>query len=589
MSIIKNFLYLLTSNEQKRAGLLMFMILIMAMLDMIGVASILPFMSVLTNPSIINTNIILNKSFEFFQLFGVQNDQQFLFALGILVFILLIVSLSFKALVNYVQVQFIQMRQYSIGKHLMTGYLHQPYSWFLGRNSADLGTKVLSEVQKVVGGGLKPLMMLISSSMVVITISTLLIIVNPKLAIIVTFSISAAYGIVFIIVRKYLNRIGKESLINNELRFKAIIEAFGAAKEVKICGLEDAYIKRFSDPSKIFAKHSATSTVINQIPRFALEIVAFGGIMLLILYMMARTGNFNRTLPIITLYAFAGYRLMPALQQMYASFTQLTFVKPSLESLINDLKNLKQIEKNQDHGFLLFNKLIKLKNINYNYPSTSRTALKDITLSIPIKTSVGIIGATGSGKTTIVDIILGLLEPQKGSLEVDGQIITQKNTRAWQRLIGYVPQHIYLSDDTVTANIAFGVSSEDVNQDVVEKVSKIANLHTFVVSELPDKYKTTIGERGVRLSGGERQRIGIARALYHNPKLLILDEATSSLDNHTEKLVMEAVNNLSKELTIISIAHRLNTVKNCDIIFQLENGKLINQGTPSELLDLRKK
>lgn len=585
MSIIKNFLYLLTSNEQKRAGLLMFMILIMALLEMIGVASILPFMSVLTNPSIINKNIILNKSFEFFQLFGVQNDQQFLFALGILVFILLIISLSFKALVSYVQVQFIQMRQHSIGKRLMTGYLHQPYSWFLGRNSADLGTKVLSEVQRVVGGGLKPLMMLISSSMIVITITTLLIIANPKLAIVVTLSISAAYGIVFKIVRRYLNRIGKESLINNELRFTAIVEAFGAAKEVKIGGLEHAYIKRFSDPSKIFAKHSATSTVINQIPRFALEIVAFGGIMLLILYMMARTGNFNRTLPIITLYAFAGYRLMPALQQMYASFTQLTFVKPSLESLINDLKNLKQIQKKQVHGFLLFNKSIKLKNINYNYPNTSRTALKDITLSIPIKTSVGIIGATGSGKTTIVDIILGLLEPQKGSLEVDGQIITQKNTRAWQRLIGYVPQHIYLSDDTVTANIAFGVSSEDVNQDVVEKVSKIANLHKFVVSELPDKYQTTIGERGVRLSGGERQRIGIARALYHNPKLLILDEATSSLDSHTEKLVMEAVNNLSKELTIISIAHRLNTVKNCDIIFQLENGKLINQGTPSELLD----
>jgi ATP-binding cassette, subfamily B, bacterial PglK len=585
MPIIKNFIFLLNRNERKRAGLLLLMILIMALLEMIGVASILPFMAVLTNPDIIDTNIILNKVFQFLQLFGIQNNQQFLFALGILVFILLVASLTFKALVTYVQVQFIHMRQYSLGKRLVTGYLQQPYSWFLSRNSADLGTRVLSEVSNVVGGGLRPLMMLIANSMVAITITTLLIIADPKLAIVVTFSLGAAYGVVYKFVRDYLDRIGKESLRSNELRFTAISEAFGAAKEVKIGGLEQTYIKRFSDSSQIFAKHSATSTVINQLPRFALEVVAFGGIMLLILYMMSQTGNFNKALPIITLYAFAGYRLMPALQQIYASFTQLAFVRPSLESLIDDLKNLKQNEKNQDQGVLIFNNLIKLKNINYNYPNTSRTALKDISLSIPVKTSVGLIGATGSGKTTIVDIILGLLEPQRGSIEVDGQIITQKNTRAWQRLIGYVPQHIYLSDDTVTANIAFGVNSEDVNQDNVEKVCKIANLHKFVVNELPDKYQTTIGERGVRLSGGERQRIGIARALYHNPKVLILDEATSSLDNQTEKVVMEAVNNLRKDLTIISIAHRLNTVKNCDIIFQLENGKLINQGAPKELLD----
>ena len=586
MLILKNFLYLLNPHERKRAGVLLFMILIMALLDMIGVASVLPFMAVLTNPDVIETNIILNKSFKFFQLFGVKNHQQFLFGLGVCVFILLVFSLLFKALVSYVQVQFIQMRQYSIGKRLVTGYLQQPYSWFLSRNSADLGTRVLSEVSKVVGGGLRPLMMLIANSMVAITITTLLIIADPKLAIAVTFSLGAAYGVVYKFVRDYLDRIGKESLRSNELRFTAISEAFGAAKEVKIGGLEQTYIKRFSDSSQIFAKHSATSTVINQLPRFALEVVAFGGIMLLILYMMSQTGNFNKALPIITLYAFAGYRLMPALQQIYASFTQLAFVRPSLESLIDDLKNLKQNEKNQDQGVLIFNNLIKLKNINYNYPNTSRTALKDISLSIPVKTSVGLIGATGSGKTTIVDIILGLLEPQRGSIEVDGQIITQKNTRAWQRLIGYVPQHIYLSDDTVTANIAFGVNAEDVNQDNVEKVCKIANLHKFVVNELPDKYQTTIGERGVRLSGGERQRIGIARALYHNPKVLILDEATSSLDNQTEKVVMEAVNNLSKDITIILIAHRLSTVKKCDQIFLLEKGELKNYGTFEELINI---
>ena len=232
------------------------------------------------------------------------------------------------------------------------------------------------------------------------------------------------------------------------------------------------------------------------------------------------------------------------------------------------------------------NKTITLKNIHYSYPNASRTALKDISLSIPAKSSVGLVGSTGSGKTTTVDIILGLLEAQKGTLEVDGQIITKQNSRLWQRSIGYVPQHIYLSDNTVEANIAFGVNPEDINQEAVEKASKIANLHEFIMEELPKQYQTTIGERGVRLSGGQRQRIGVARALYHNPEVLILDEATSALDNQTEKAIMDAVNNLGKDITIILIAHRLSTVKKCDQIFLLEKGHLKNQGTFEELINI---
>jgi ABC-type multidrug transport system fused ATPase/permease subunit len=210
--------------------------------------------------------------------------------------------------------------------------------------------------------------------------------------------------------------------------------------------------------------------------------------------------------------------------------------------------------------------------------------LRDINLNIPAKSIVGFVGATGSGKTTLVDIILGLLEPQEGILLVDKQVLTKNNSRAWQRSIGYVPQHIYLSDDTITANIAFGIDSNLVDQDLVEKASKIANLHEFVTDELPKKYLTTIGERGVRLSGGQRQRIGIARALYHNPQVLILDEATSALDNETEKVVMDAVHNLNKDITIILIAHRLNTVKNCDIIFKLEKGQLVAQGSYDKII-----
>ena len=275
---------------------------------------------------------------------------------------------------------------------------------------------------------------------------------------------------------------------------------------------------------------------------------------------------------------------MPALQQIYSSFTRLSFSGPTLDRLYDDLKNLKPKIINQDKSNLSLNQNIKLKNIYFKYLNSSSYALKNINLDINAKSTIGIVGTTGSGKTTTVDIILGLLESEKGSLEVDGQVIDKNNLRNWQRIIGYVPQHIYLSDDTVAANIAFGLDLEEIDHDAVEKVSRIANLHQFVINELPKQYQTKIGERGIRLSGGQRQRIGIARALYLNPKILILDEATSSLDNLTEKAVMDELINLNKDITIIMIAHRLSTVRKCDKIFLFEKGEMINQGTFDELI-----
>jgi len=584
MQIFKKLLFLLTPHERKRAVLLLVMILIMALLDMIGIASILPFMAVITNPGLVETNYILNYMFQASNIFGVENNQQFLFALGVFVFVILITSLVFKALTNYAQLRYIQMREYSISKRLVEGYLHQPYSWFLGRHSADLGKTILSEVAQVVGGGLRPLMELIAKGVVSIVIIILLILTNPKLALIASISLGGAYGLIFYFIRGFLNRIGKKRLESNQLRFMALSDAFGAIKEVKVGGLEKTYVKHFSDPGKIFALTRSSSQIISKLPRYFLEAIAFGGILLIILYMMVQTGSFNNALPILSLYVFAGYRLIPALQTIYSSITELAFVSPSLDKLHEDIKNLKLFNENQDQGVLSFNKAITLKNIYYNYPNESRTALKDINLSIPAKTIVGLVGATGSGKTTTVDIILGLLETKQGTLEVDGKVITNQNSRSWQRSIGYVPQHIYLSDDTVAANIAFGVGLKDINQADVEKAVKIANLHEFVMDELPKQYQTTIGERGVRLSGGQRQRIGIARALYHKPQVLILDEATSALDSQTEKAVMDAVNNLSKNITIILIAHRLSTVKKCDQIFLLEKGQLKDQGTFKELI-----
>ena len=427
-------------------------------------------------------------------------------------------------------------------------------------------------------------MQLIAKGSIVVSILILLILADPKLALMVGLTICGVYGLIFYLLRSYLSLIGKQRLENNSLRFKVVSEAFNANKEIKLTGLEEVFSKRFSDAAKIFAQSSTKAEIIRQLPRYFLEAVVFGGVLLIVLYLISKTGNFNNALPLVSLYVFAGYRLIPALQQAYASFTQMRFVGPSIDKVYDDIKSFETIFLDKKENVILFEKNIRLKNVNYQYPNSLKPALQDIELTIPAQTKVGIIGSTGSGKTTLVDIILGLLAPQKGILEIDGVEINKENIKSWQKLIGYVPQNIFLSDDTVTNNIAFGLDPNLINLQAIEEASKIANLYNFVSDELPQKFDTVIGERGVKLSGGQRQRIGIARAMYNKPKILVLDEATSALDSETENTVMQAVNNLDKDITIILIAHRLNTVKNCDIIFQIEKGKLIKKGTYQEVI-----
>jgi len=429
-----------------------------------------------------------------------------------------------------------------------------------------------------------PFMNLIAQGAVATALLTLLILIDPQLALIVGLTLATVYTLIFKATRGILSRVGVDRLKANQERFTAVSEAFGASKEVKFGGLEQTFINRFSKHARAYASRQATAQVIGQLPRFALEAITFGGMLLLVLYLMAQSGSFDSALPVIALYAFAGYRLMPALQQIYSAVTAMRFVGPALDSLHVDLMSLKYQLPGPGQDSMALKETITLNQIQYSYPSAPQPALKNISLTIPARSTVGLVGTTGSGKTTTVDLILGLLDVQEGTLAVDGQVITEHNKRAWQRSIGYVPQQIYLADDTVAANIAFGIQAKDIDQAAVERAAKIANLHDFVVNELPQQYQTTVGERGVRLSGGQRQRIGIARALYHTPQVLILDEATSALDNLTEQAVMEAVHNIGHEITIILIAHRLSTVKACDTIFLLEKGLLKGQGTFEQLI-----
>ena len=581
--IYRKILYLLTSYEKRRAMLLLCMILIVAFLETIGVASIVPFMAVLTSPDLIQTNPILNNLFSLSKKFGVETDIEFLFVLGITVFFLLLITIAFKALTQFALLRFTYMRQYSLGKRMIEGYLHQPFTWFLNRHSADLGKNIIAEVSLIVNSILNPLLNLIQFILITLALLIILILVDTKIAIIVGSTVGLAYGIIYFFTRSLVYKIGKERLKANELLYISVSEAFGAIKEIKVSGSEKNFVNRYSDPAKNLASKQALLGLISSLPRFALEAVAFGGIILIILYLIAQTGNFNDIIPVIALYVFAGYRLMPALQGIYRSAAQIKYATPTLDTLYEDSRNLKSKIPTNDKNRLHLKKNIILKNIFYKYPNSKKTVLNNLNLNISASSKIGIVGATGSGKTTVVDIILGLLDLQKGVLEVDGKLIEKNNLRTWQNSIGYVPQNIFLADDTVLANIAFGVEKNMINQQSVENVSKIASLHEFVVNELPEKYQTHVGERGIRLSGGQRQRIGIARALYHNPKLLILDEATSSLDNLTEQDVIDAVYNMGKELTVIMIAHRLSTVKECDNIVILENGQIKHQGTFQEL------
>ena len=580
MQTVKKLLFILTLAEKKRLGLLMGMICVMAMLDMFGVASILPFIAVLTNPDLVQNNTFLNTVYT---KLGFEDTQQFLFALGILLFVLLLFSLAFKALTTYAQLRFTLMREYSIDKRLVEGYLHQPYSWFLNRNTANLGKNIFSEVGFVINNGFIPIINLIAQSMVVTALLTLLMFIDTKLTLTIVLTLGVAYTIIFKSIQSYLVRIGSESVKADQGRFTAITEALGAFKEVKVGGLEQIFIERFSNPALTFARRQSLAQVISQLPRFLIEIISFGGILLLMLYLIVRSSIIS-PLPIIALYVFAGYRLIPALQQIYSAFTQLRFVRPALDALHADLLSLQPENINFKKDIIALKQSIILNQIQYSYPKAPKAAIKNLSLIIPAKSFVGFVGATGSGKTTMADLILGLLKPQNGTLVVDDQVITEYNRRAWQRNIGYIPQLIYLADDTVAANIAFGLNAKDIDQQAVERAAKMANLHDFVVNEMPQQYQTTVGERGIRLSGGQRQRIGIARALYHRPQVLIMDEATSALDNITERAIMDALHNVKYESTIILIAHRLSTVKACDTIFLLEKGEMKAQGTFDQLM-----
>lgn len=586
MLFIRKMIELLSTKERFYLYFIFIGLVLVAFVEMIGVASIMPFMAVVANPDVIESNRFFHYVYKFFNF---ADRQSFLIFLGIIVLVLLVASNLLKAFMLWATLKYDNQLNSNLGQRLLGGYLERSYDFFLNRNTADLGKNILNEARTVVASVLSPGMKIVSSSLVIIFILSFLFLVNPIIAVCIFALLGGTYFSIFYAVRKKLSRIGEDQVHVNSMKFKSAGEALGGIKDLKVLGREKYFLNVFNFYADRHAHNNVVAGTISQLPRYFLEIIAFGGILLLVLFYLRAEQSATQMVPLLALYAFAGYRLMPALQELFASATTLRYGLPALDVLHRDLiyerlDNKDLDSKGQDVvNPLSFSNSIRLNQVTYQYPQADSLALDDLDISIRSNTTVGLVGTTGSGKTTTVDIILGLLAPTSGDLLVDDVVVNSQNLVAWQLNLGYVPQHIYLIDDTLTRNIAFGVSDDEIDMEAVKRSAQMANLDEFVNEELSQGYDTVIGERGVRLSGGQRQRIGIARALYRNPLVLILDEATSALDGITEKYVMDAIKGLTGKITIIVIAHRLTTVKGCDMIYHLERGRLVDQGSYADL------
>lgn len=576
---------ILTFRQKQRVVVLTGAIMIMAFLEVVNVSALAPFLALASDPDIIGDNAVLAFLFYFF---AFDDIDKFLIATGLGVFSLMVGSSAWSALTTWAQLRLVWSLNHQLSVRLLERYLYRPYSYFLTRNTADLSKNLLSEVQQVTHQMIQPIILATGRTVVSLGIITVLVVMSPLLALVITMVVGGSYAGVYALTRKRLNAIGRERLQANEERFKVASEALGGIKDVKILNVEETFLHRFAVPSRRFSRHQASSQAVGALPRYAIETVAFGTVVLILVYFVAIDRDLSGIVPMLGLYAFAGYRLMPALQQIFHAVTAVRFFSSALETLLDDMDEEPRASRCESLGDAvvpmgLLEKL-EVKDIRFSYPNAERPAIHDVSLVIRANSTVGFVGSTGSGKSTLIDIILGLLRPQNGEIIVDGIPINETNVSEWQVSVGYVPQQIFLMDSTVAENIAFGVPRDEIDMNAVRRAAKVAQIDEFIVNELPLGYNTVIGERGIRLSGGQRQRIGIARALYRDPDVIVFDEATSALDNVTERYVVEAIRKLHGKKTILMVAHRLSTLAFCDTIFMLKDGRIVSEGTYTELV-----
>ncbi len=579
---------MLEPRERKSGLLVLGLITLKGIGDTVGVATIMPFLSLLGNPELVETNPIANF---FYTYIGFQTADSFIMMVGIAFVCLLIAVSILRSVTAYALNRWIFMREYSLSRRLLSVYLRQPYEFFLNRHTGQLSTYILNESSHVVSNAYRPAVEIINSLMTFVMIGSFLLWAQPVTTIISVLAFGGCYFLLYSSLKAVIARMGSEALHANQARFRIAGEALNGIKQIKLLGREQSYISGFATAAARQAKLRAINATLRQVPKFGLEALAFGGIIILTLVLVARNGGVGsgtiaEIIPVLGLYAFAGYRILPTMQVMYSSFSALRFGEASINAVFDDLNLTTELAKLPKARVspLVLTKSVNFKGINYQYPGSDEGGLKDLTFEIGRGQTVGVVGTTGAGKTTLVDVFLGLLPTTSGRIVIDGEDLTPERIRKWQASVGYVPQEVFLVDASIKENIALGIPKDEIDDAAVRKAATSAQLLEFIETQMPEGFDTHVGERGVRISGGQRQRVGIARALYHNPEILVFDEATSALDNATERELMKEINALSGDKTIIMIAHRISTLKDCDYVLVLEKGRLAKKVTYDELL-----
>jgi ATP-binding cassette, subfamily B, bacterial PglK len=568
-------------RRKKQFLLLLVLMIIASIAEIVSLGSIIPFLGILTNPDSVYSHSYAQPVIQFLQ---ISTPTELVMPFTVIFILAILISGLIRLLLLYVttKLSFAVGADLSINIYRKT--LYQEYSVHASRNSSEVINGVINKTGGVVGV-IQSYLTLGSSAILITSIVLVLFSINVKVALIASTGFSFFYWVVVKYTRNRLQSNSQCIADRSTILIKALQEGLGGIRDVLIDNSQEFFCQLYKDSDLLMRKASASNVFISNSPRYIMEMIGMTLIVILAYVMNMQSDQFVNIIPMLGVFALGAQKLLPAMQQAYSAYSGIHGSEASFKDVLALLEQPLPINTKSDISKLIdFDQDISINNLSFRYAKNTPYVLKNINLRLEKGSCTGFIGATGSGKSTLIDIIMGLLSPIDGNISIDGEIISAKNQKYWQRNIAHVPQNIYLSDSTIEENIAFGVSKGKINHNKIKKAAECAQI-SGLIEGWKDGYQTVVGEQGVRLSGGQRQRIGIARALYKKADVLILDEATSALDNETERAVMETIENLGGDLTILIIAHRLTTLKGCDKIISLETNNTIKVLTYEEVMN----